>query len=206
MENKIMVFGGTGGVGQIIVQKLVDNGENVCVLTRQSIPSKPNLTYKLGNVLDIESVEKFTEQDDNVIIALGFNNSSLDTMSKGTANIISAMKKNGAKRIICLSAQGAGDSWEDMPDEFRTMVLNDTILKASFHDHGIQEDLVKNSDLKWTIVRPTEITIEREKGSYTKNRTTKESIFQISKFDVAQFIIDELNNDEFIRQVVMITN
>ena len=34
MENKIMVFGGTGGVGQIIVQKLVDNGENVCVLTR----------------------------------------------------------------------------------------------------------------------------------------------------------------------------
>jgi putative NADH-flavin reductase len=206
MENKIIVFGGTGDVGQVIVQKLLDNGQHVCVLTRQKMEAKANLSYKSGNVLDIETIEQIVGQGDKIIISLGFNNSSLDTMSKGTANIISVMKKNGAKRLVCLSAQGAGESWNYMPDEFKKMVLNDTILKASFHDHGIQEELVKESNLEWTIVRPTEITSEIEKARFTKNKPTENSTFQISKFDVAQFIVDELNENNYIGQVVMITD
>jgi len=206
MENKIIVFGGTGDVGQVIVQKLLDKDQNVYVLTRQSMESKANLSYEVGNVLDAQTIEQIIGQDDKIIISLGFNNSSLDTMSKGTGNIISAMKKNGTKRLICLSAQGAGDSWNYMPDQFKRMVLNDTILKTSFHDHGIQEELVKKSNLEWTIVRPTEITSEPEKATFTKNGPAENSAFKISKFDVAQFIVDELNEDNFTGQVVMITD
>ncbi|NOU46898.1 MAG: NAD(P)H-binding protein [Bacteroidales bacterium] len=206
MENKIIVFGGTGEVGQVIVQKLLDKEKHVYVLTRQTMESKTHLNHKVGNVLDIETIEQIIDQDDKIIISLGFNNSSLDTMSKGTANIIAAMKKIGAKRLVCLSAQGAGDSWNYMPDEFKEMVLNDKILKASFHDHGIQEDIVKKSDLEWTIVRPTEITGEKEKATFTKNSPAENSTFQISKFDVAQFIVDEIEGNNFIKQVVMITD
>jgi putative NADH-flavin reductase len=202
----IIVFGGTGDVGQIIVQKLLDKGENICVLTRQAKFKKPNLTYQIGNVLDVDTVEKLIKLGDKIIIALGFNDSSLDTMSKGTANIISAMKRNGAKRLICLSAQGAGDSWDNMPNEFKEMVINDPILKASFQDHGIQEQFVKKSNLEWTIIRPTEITSEEAKATFTKNRPTEHSTYQISKFDVAQFIVDELGENNFIGQIVMITD
>ena len=203
---KNIVFGGTGDVGQIIVQKLLEKGEPVCIFTRQTKEAINNLTYKIGNVLEIKTIEELIEKDDLIIISLGFNNSSFDTMSKGTANIISAMKKNGAKRLICLSAQGVGDSWKYMPEEFKEMVLNDPILKASFQDHGIQEQFVKESNLDWTIVRPTEITGDVEKGTFTINRPAKNSTYQISKFDVAQFIVIELNLNNFIGQVTMITN
>jgi len=202
----IAIFGGTGDVGKIIVDKLKSINQTVAVLTRQDNKSIEHLHFKTGNVLDYNSVESCINAGDQIVISLGFNNSALDTMSRGTKNILDAMKAKKCSRLICLSAQGAGDSWDYMPDEFKTMVLNDPILKASFHDHGIQEQFVKNSNLEWTIVRPTEITSEEAKGTYTKNAPTEHSTYQISKFDVAQFIVDELNENNFIGQVVMITD
>jgi putative NADH-flavin reductase len=206
MKSKIIVFGGTGDVGQIVVQKLLENGQSVCVLTRQEKETQTNLTFQVGNVLDLKTVEKIINQDDKIIVALGFNNSSLDTMSKGTANIISAMKKNGAKRLVCLSAQGAGDSWDYMPDEFKKMVLGNEILKASFKDHGIQEEIVKKSQLTWTIIRPTEITGSEETSTFTINNPSETSTYQISKFDVAHFIVAEISEDNYLNQIAMITN
>lgn len=206
MKSKIIVFGGTGDVGQIIVQKLLVKEQIVSVLTRQEKENKGNLTFNVGNVLEPETIEKIIQKDDKVIIALGFNNSSLDTMSKGTVNIISAMKKNGATRLVCLSAQGAGDSWEYMPNEFKEMVLGNEILKASFKDHGIQEEFVKNSDLEWTIVRPTEITGNIETANFTVNNPNQHSTYQISNLDVAQFIVTEILEDKYLKQVTMITN
>lgn len=206
MNNKVIVFGGTGDVGQVIVQKLLDKGELVSVLTRTPREDKMSLNYVLGNVLDFEIVEKAIEEGDKIIIALGLNNSSWDTMSKGTENIIRAMKKNGATRLVCLSAQGAGDSWDYMPDEFKEMVLGNEILSASFKDHGIQEDIVKHSNLEWTIVRPTEIIDEMEKGTFTVNKPNHNSTYQISKYDVAEFIVNELTDKKYIKQTVMITD
>ncbi|MCO5241236.1 MAG: NAD(P)H-binding protein [Chitinophagaceae bacterium] len=206
MKERIIVFGGTGNVGQVIIKKLVNNNHSVVVLTRQEKPSTDSLKFVIGNVLDEKLVEKIIKPSDKVIITLGFNNSSPDTMSKGTANIISAMEKNGAKRLICLSAQGAGDSWDYMPEDFKKMVSDDEILAASFKDHSIQEDFVRHSNLDWTIVRPTEIIPGEEGSTFTINRPTDKSKFKISNSDVAQFIVTELTDDKFIRQVVMITD
>ena len=203
---KTVIFGGTGDVGQIIVDKLNKTSRPVTVLTRQDKKSTEHLHFKVGNVLDYNSVESCIGEGDQIIISLGFNNSALDTMSKGTKNILDAMKAKKCNRLICLSAQGAGDSWNFMPDDFKKMVMNDPILKPSFHDHGIQEELIKNSKLEWTIVRPTEIISNPAKGTFTKNKPTEHSTYQISKYDVAQFIVDELQENKFIGQVVMITD
>ena len=203
---RTVIFGGTGDVGQIIVDMLNGASQAVTVLTRQDKKSTEHIHFIPGNVLDYDAVENCINEGDQIIISLGFNNSALDTMSKGTRNILEAMAAKNCTRIICLSAQGAGDSWNYMPDEFKHMVMNDPILSASFHDHGIQEELVRNSKLEWTIVRPTEIVSEPAKGTFTINRPTEHSIFQISKYDVARFIVDELRGNRYTRQVVMITD
>lgn len=206
--NNVMVFGGTGGVGQIVVEKLLARDRIVKILTRNetSKSNHTNLNLIKGNVLEASTVEQCIESQDIVIIALGFNNSSLDTMSRGTANIVTVMLGKKCNRLICLSAQGAGDSWEHMPDSFKTMVLNDPILTASFKDHTLQEQVVKNSNLNWTIVRPTEIVNEIESGGYCVNGYKDNLTFQISKYDVAQFIVDEISNSTYVNKVAMITN
>jgi putative NADH-flavin reductase len=202
----IVVFGGTGDVGQEIVSKLIDQDKKVAVLTRQSKQSSDKITYVVGNVLDYNSVETCIENSDQIIIALGFNNSATDTMSKGTQNILNAMKVKNCNRVVCLSAQGVGDSWDYMPREFKEMVTNNPVLDASFKDHSIQEEIIKSSEFEWTIVRPTEIIDSVESKTFTINYPTESSTFQISKYDVAQFIIDQLADNKFSRRTVMITN
>jgi len=202
----IVVFGGTGDVGQEIVRKLIAQNKKVTVLTRQNKQSSDKINYVTGDVLDYASVENCMEDPGQIIIALGFNNSALDTMSKGTRNILDSMKVKNCKRVVCLSAQGVGDSWDYMPTEFKEMVMADPVLGASFKDHSIQEDIIKSSDFEWTIVRPTEIIDSVESKNFTVNFPTESSTFQISKYDVAQFIIDQLADNSFSGQTVMITS
>ncbi len=203
---KIVIFGGTGDLGKIITKRLLDKKHTICILSRQSLNSNEQVQYITGNVLDIEAVKKCINEGNQVIVALGFNNSDIDTMSRGTNNVIAAMKEKNCKRLICVSAHGAGDSWEYMPDEFREMVLNDPILEASFKDHGAQEKFVMRSELEWTIVRPTEITDAGETKAYSINQITATLTFKISKYDAAAFIVNELFEKKYVRQAVMITN
>ena len=206
--NSVVVFGGTGSIGKLVAEKLVQKGFEVKVLTRNRPAGRPHspIEYFVGNVLEYGSVEKGIASGDAVVIALGFNNSSPDTMSKGTMNILKAMKDKNLNRLICLSAQGAGDSWDQMPDAFKEMVASDAILDASFKDHGIQEDLVKKSGLNWTIVRPTEVVETSFPGkSYVVNEYRDDLVFQIGKDEVAGFMVWELVNGLHLKGVATIT-
>jgi putative NADH-flavin reductase len=127
-------------------------------------------------------------------------------MSKGTENILRAMNKKKCKPVVCVSAQGAGDSWDHMPDSFKEMVNGDEILRASFMDHSIQESLVKAQNVDWTIVRPTEVVDTPIQGKkYIVNDFNADLVFQISKVDVAHFIVSEIANPKYLKQVAMIT-
>jgi putative NADH-flavin reductase len=203
---KIVVFGGTGAVGQIVVNKLLAKGKKVCVLTRQAKEPKDNLEYVIGDVLHPNTVEACIEKDDIVIVALGFNNSPFGTMSKGTANIIAAMDKQGTKRMVCLSSHGVGESWNYLPEAFREIVKHNEILKHAFEDHAVQEENVKNSNLDWTIVRPTEIISIPETGTYSVNERRPNPKYHISKHDVAQFIVDETLEPKHFRETCLITD
>jgi putative NADH-flavin reductase len=207
--SRVVVFGGTGSVGSIIIQKLLAREFEVKLLSRrkQVDGSRKNITYIIGNVLDLNSVENCISRGDIVVISLGFNDSIINTMSLGTRNIIETMTRKGSTRLICLSAQGTGDSWNHMPDSFKEMVNNDRILRASFKDHGAQENFVTNSNLEWTIVRPTEIIDSDPLGKeYVVNSHQDGLLFQISKNNVAEFIVSEVLESKYVKKVVMITS
>jgi len=203
---KIVVFGGTGSVGQLIVNKLAAQGLKVLVLTRQAKEPGNNIEYVAGDVLDEKIVEQCIEPGDGVVVALGFNNSAFDTMSKGTANIIAAMKNKGASHIICLSSHGVAESWMYLPETFREYVKHNEILTHAFNDHGIQEEMVRNSGLDWTIVRPTEIVDIPEKSTFTVNARGQDPKYHISKHDVAQFIADEIMSPKHLKEICTITD
>jgi nucleoside-diphosphate-sugar epimerase len=204
----VIVFGGTGSIGKLVVKSLIKMNAQVKIFTRNS-PKEEGFeksTYIVGNVLEYRSVEEAIAVDDTIVISLGFNNSAINTMSKGTENILKAMKAKSCDRVICLSAHGAGESWDDMPDSFKEMVHSDVVLSASFKDHTIQEALLKTSDFDWTIVRPTEVIDALIPGKkYIVNGFSDDLIFQICKYDVADFIASEVVNPKYSKKVAMIT-
>ncbi|MBI4945015.1 MAG: NAD(P)-dependent oxidoreductase [Bacteroidetes bacterium] len=147
----ILVTGATSFVGQYLVNKLVDEGHSIRIITR-------NRSYKLPVSVNIEikicdirfNLNDALEEIDTVIhLAAATSASSAttpleyyQTNVEGTSLLINECIKRGIKRFIYISS-----SVVDYPD-----------LKDDYSNSKRQAELlVQSSTLNWTILRPSEI-------------------------------------------------
>lgn len=204
---KLTIFGATGGTGLQVIDQAVQAGHDVTALARD--PAKlaawqDKIRIITGNVLEVQDVAKALEQAEGVICALGTTgNNPKDVVSKGTQNIISAMQAQGIRRLIAVTSLGAGDSKDQVPLAFK--ILMNTVLKNVMADKDMQESLLRASGLEWTIVRPGGLTNGPRTGHYKTGTDKSIKAGQVSRADVADFILNELTKTQFLHQAVAIT-
>jgi putative NADH-flavin reductase len=202
MKN-IIIFGSTGTIGQHLIKQALELGYQVTAFTR----NKNNVDYKHnrlniveGNVLDVASVEKAIQGHEIVICALGAGRKGV-VRSEGTRIIIKAMQKTGVKRLICQSTLGAGDSFSTLTFFWKNIMFG-WFLKEAFMDHQLQEEYVLQSNLDWIIVRPAGFTNGKKTGSYKHGfaATDKSLKLKISRSDVAQFVLKQIDNNSYLHK------
>jgi putative NADH-flavin reductase len=200
---KIVIFGSTGGTGKELVKQGLELGHEVTAFARN--PSKldefksENLKIVQGDVFNYEDVEKAILGQDAVLSALG--NPTLkpnNTTSEGTRNIVKAMQKHNVRRFICETSLGVGDS-RDQAGFFATKIFFPLVLKNVFADKEIQEEIIRQSDLDWIIVRPGALNNKPKSSKYRAGLDKKIS-GNISRADVAEFMLKQLDSDEFLRK------
>lgn len=205
----IVVFGATGGTGQEVVKQALAQGHTVTAFVRDlaRIPVEGNkrLRVVVGDVFVPEAVDRAVEGQDAVVIALGSRDrSDRTTRSEGTANVIRAMKAHAVRRVVAVSAGGAGDSYRQVPWIIKLMIK--TLLPNTYADHERQEQLLRDSDLEWVIVRPSMLTDGPHTGKYyTGTVDARLPRGRVSRADVADFILQALTEDRHLRQAVSIT-
>lgn len=200
---KLVIFGSTGGTGREVVKQALEEGHTVTAFARN--PGKLNLQHAnlhvmQGDVMDSSSVEKAMAGQDAVVCLLGAGNNLTSTIrSQGTQQIIQAMEKSGVKRFICQSTLGAGDSWENL-NFFWKYIMFGFLLRKPFADHQKQETYVKASSLDWTIIRPGAFVEGTRTGNYRHGfpGTDKTSKLEISRADVADFILKQLTDNTYL--------
>lgn len=204
---KLTIFGATGGTGAQVMQQALAAGHTVTILARD--PAKvttqnPRLTVVAGNVLNQSDVEKALDQAAAVVCTLGnTSNNPADVVSAGTQQIVKAMQQRGVKRLIVVSSLGVGDSKHQVPFFFK--VLAATVLRKTMKDKEAQEALVRASNLDWTIVRPGGLTDGPRTGSYRFGVDASLTAGRVARADVADFILRELERNEFVRMTPAIT-
>ncbi len=200
---KITIFGSTGGTGKELVKQGLELGYEVTAFARTSAKldefKSENLKIIVGDVFNYEDVEKAIIGQDAVLSALG--NPTLkvnNTTSEGTRNIVKAMQAAGIKRFICETSLGVGDS-KEQAGFFFTKIIIPTLLKNAIADKEIQEQIIRESNLDWTIVRPGGLRNSAKTSVYRHG--SDESINgQISRADVAEFMLKQISSDEYIRK------
>ena len=206
---KLAIFGATGKTGIELVKQALEQGHAVTAFVRD--PARlaiedEYLTFVTGDVFDPSSVVKAVEGQDAVICALGAGTELKKTTIRttGTINIIRSMQENDIKRLMVVTAMGVGESWNDLSllNKFFFAIL----LKSSRDDHEAQEAAVKDSGLDWTIIRPSGLTDTPRTGVYDVGENIPANTSKISRADVADLILKELNQDTFIGKAVTITN
>jgi len=77
-----------------------------------------------------------------------------------------------------------------------------TVLKAALADHEKQEDLVMQSPLDWTIVRPGAFTEGDRTDAYQQrfSPASRDITLKISTANVADFMLQQLTDDTYLRK------
>jgi len=210
MLMKLIVFGATGSVGLQIVKQALQRGHSVTAFTRtpEKLSSLHHSGLKIfkGDIFDSIAVEKATRQQDSVLCAIGDGNKGT-VRAEGTRNIISAMKNAGVTRLICQTTLGLGESRGNLNFLWKYIMFG-FLLKKAFHDHELQEKHLVNSGLDYTIVRPAALT----DGNVTRNYNIgfdgnyKSLNLKIARADVADFMLQQMESNEYLRKAVSISN
>jgi len=205
---KVAIFGATGGTGTELVKQALERGNSVTALVRnpaQLTNQGEGLTLVTGDIHDVASVEQCIQGQDAVICALGARDLKKTMIrTEGTVNIISAMKKNNVRRLIVISAMGVGDSWNSL--SLINKLFFAVLLKSTRADHEAQEAAVKNSGLDWTIIRPSGLVDKPRTGVYSVGENIRAKTSQIPRADVADLILNNLEERALVHKAVTITN
>ena len=202
---KLVIFGATGKIGRHLTEQALAQNHQVTAYARNPEKvEKPhkNLTILKGDVLDSQSVEQAIKGQDGVLCAIGMPLMNKDKLrSKGTSNIVRAMEKTGVKRLVCLSAFGAGDSKELLPFHYKFLIVP-LLMRRLFADHNPQEKLITASSLDWVIARPGNFIKGVLTGAYRHGFKAgdKAPKLKISHEDVADFMLKQLADDTYLHQ------
>ena len=204
---KTLIFGATGATGQCLVEQALELGYEVTAFARHPnaiTRNHPLLKVVRGDVLEPVSVDTAMVGQDAVLCALGVQSfSDTGVLSTGMKHIIAAMEKSGVRRIICESSLGVGDSRNQTGFVFGSIIVP-LVFKGLFKDKERQENQLCQSQLDWVIVRPARLTDGPRKGVYNAVADRSRVGSQISRADVAAFMLEQLKSEKYLRQKVAI--
>ncbi len=153
-------------------------------------------------MLDYASVEAAVGGQDAVLSALGHKRFFHPTriLSEGTRNILRAMVMHGVPRLVCETSLGLGDSVGRM-GLYYTLLVIPVILPLYFWDKTRQERIIAETELEWVIVRPGRLTNGGRRASYRHGPDVGSFLrtVRISRADVADFMLNQLTSDTYLR-------
>jgi putative NADH-flavin reductase len=211
MIKKIALFGATGQTGQKFLEIALNKGYEVKVLVRDRTKLKSSsqkLTVIQGDILNLEDVEKAVDGTDIVVSLFGHVKGSVEWLqTDGTKNIISAMEKYKVERILSLSGGGLPFPEKDKP-KFADHLIR-TIMKIAvpkvLNDAIAHADILKRSNKKWVIVRGPRLTNDVRNGSYRIGWVGINASTKISRSDLADFILTQVEDESFNFQMPFVS-
>lgn len=203
---RLLIVGATGGTGRQLVAQALERGFVVTALARNPSTitlTHPSLTVVRGDVLDPASLAQAMRGQDAVLSALGHKRFFFipsRILSDGTRNILDAMHTHGVRRLVCETSLGIGGSAGRMGLYYSLFVIP-VILPFYYWDKTRQERLIAGSAVEWVIVRPGALTDGAARGRYRHGPAVGSFLLteRVSRADVAAFMLDQLESNEYLR-------
>ncbi|MEV6277881.1 NAD(P)-binding oxidoreductase [Nocardia sp. NPDC051832] len=212
---KVLVIGATGGSGRATVEHLLSAGHEVTAFTRRpDAAQQPRLRYTIGDAMKPADVERAVAGHDAVVVILGISENPMrvrvlgpahtsgDVRSRGTGNVIEAMRRHGVRKLVVQSAFGVGDS---KPGLTRTnRLFYRLILAPQIDDTERQEALVRSSGLDWVLVRPVNLTDDAAEGM--PSSADKPLVHTVSRTSVGRFNAHAVDDATLVGKAISLSS
>ncbi|MDZ5445498.1 NAD(P)-binding oxidoreductase [Micromonospora sp. 4G57] len=180
---KLTIVGATGGIGRHLVDQAVAAGDDVTAVVRDPA--------KLGDVpvrvvaADLATADPATLRaaftgTDAVLSGLGPRSSAdAGIATRGTRAVVEAMTAVGVRRIVVVSAAPVGvvpspgrprpprrDPGDGPLMRYLLGPAIRRVLRRHYADLALMEEVLRDSGLDWTVVRPPRLTDKPLTGAY----------------------------------------
>lgn len=205
----LTVFGGTGGTGEQVIRAALAAGHTVVAPARDPArirTSHERLRTLRADVLDPLSLAGTMDDADAVVSALGTPGGKEPTTvySAGVENILDAMHMAGVRRFIGVTALPVAPRAE--VSALERLVVYPILYRffgEGYADMARMEQVLRHSEMDWTVVRPPRLTDGPATGRYRtavnhhlpRGRT-------ISRADLATAMLGLLDDPHAVRAAV----
>ncbi|KAL5043593.1 hypothetical protein BDW71DRAFT_216211 [Aspergillus fruticulosus] len=219
---RVLVIGGTGRTGKLVIDELLSRGHDVTTLARN--PSalggqRPGLTVIQGTPTNPDDVHAaFEPNTPNVVIVTLNAPRASDSpfaapiapprlMAECNANIVTAMKEFGVRKVVILQAFGVGESWKNMNCALQ-LLMKKSNMRFQYDDHNATERIVRDSGVDYVFVRPSRLvetgeTVVKQWPDHGKGVPLMASA---SRHSVALWLVDAAESEQWDNSAPVITN
>jgi putative NADH-flavin reductase len=217
---KLTIFAATGGIGRQLLEQAIAAGHDVTAVVRspEKLSGQPVRLVRADLMApDPAALESAVGGADAVLSGLGpRSNADAGVAAQGTAAIVAAMQATHVRRIVVVSAAPVGTvpspgrprpPRHDPGDGFFMRHLFSRVASAAFGkvytDLALMEDILRDSGLDWTVVRPPRLTSKPGTGNYrTAYGRNVRGGWIVPRADVAQLMLRVLGQPETVKQVI----
>ncbi|MBM7602424.1 putative NADH-flavin reductase [Metabacillus crassostreae] len=207
---KVAIIGGTGKVGRHIATRALEKGYQVRMLVRNPENSSFNderIEIVKGNAQNIEDIQKLLKGCHVVINTFGQPIKETPIYSKVTGNILEVMTDVKIDRYITVSGgsltiKGDKKSFLNRLGAKIFERLYSNLMKDKKEEWEI---LNRNHYIKWTLIRLPFIA-EGPGKAIIKEDLTDMPGTKIMNQDIATFIINQIENLQYVKKAPFIAN
>ncbi|REG92207.1 NAD(P)-dependent oxidoreductase [Flavobacterium aquicola] len=208
---KIAVIGGTGKSGKYLVQQLINQGFQIKLLLRNPDNFQINnnkVEIIEGNVVNYDDIYNLVEGCEAVIstLGLGIPANEPTIFSQSTINVLKAMNEFKIQRYIVITGLNVDTPFDNKSEKtaFGTEWMKKNFPVSTADKQSEYEMLVK-SEVDWTLVRLPMIEQTDETNQISINLQDCPGE-KISAINLANFLIEQLSDDPFVRKSPFIAN
>ena len=207
----LTILGATGKTGVHLLARALDAGHTVRALVRD--PAKverrdERLTLVQGDVREGEAVARAIEGSDAVVSALGPTSNASDmAVSAGTAQVLAAMRRHGVRRLVVVAGAGVGAEG-DRPGPFDRLIglALRVAAKNVLADMQRTVELVRDSDLDWTVVRVPMLTDGPASGRWRVGMVGRGTGPRLARADLAAFLLTQIDDRTHLQASPVVSN
>jgi len=208
---RITIFGATGRTGLHIVEQALERGYEVTAFVRNPDrlgEFRSQVDVVQGDILEKEPVSRAVAGADALISVLGpTQNEPTFEVSQGTRHILDGMQQHGVRRLIVSAGAGVGDP-NDEPKLFNKIIniLLKLFSRYVYEDMARTVEIVRNSNVDWTVVRVPMLSDEPAKGDVQVGWVGKGMGSRITRADMAGFMLDQAQSNAYVHRAPAISN
>lgn len=207
---KVLVLGATGGTGLEIVRQALVRGHSVTAFVRS--PEKlgtyrESISIRQGSLLSFSELEKAIKGHDAVLSVFGprlpIAESDKHLLRDFANALVAAMMQAQVKRVLVESTAFLFKDSLVPPAHLFGKLFFPSVVK----DAGDMEEIIQQSQLDWTLIRPPKLTDNTHTGNYRMREGHLPQFgFSISRADVADCFLKVLSDPLTIKKVIGVSN